>query len=83
MDRNDRSLSSTLAYVALALGLFAYFRSLASWKARSRGLPLPPGPPSLPLVGNIFNVPKSQPHVGYRELSAKYGRSSSPTVGLK
>ncbi|RDX45836.1 cytochrome P450 [Lentinus brumalis] len=74
MERTDHAVSlSTLGSVALALGLLVYFHSLASWRARSRGRPLPPGPPSLPLVGNILNIPKNQPHVGYRELCAKYG----------
>ncbi|TFK92563.1 O-methylsterigmatocystin oxidoreductase [Polyporus arcularius HHB13444] len=74
MERTDHAISlGTLGLVALALGLFGYLHSLARWRARSCGRPLPPGPPSLPLVGNILNVPKNQPHVGYRELCAKYG----------
>ncbi|KAI0699915.1 cytochrome P450 [Cerioporus squamosus] len=38
-----------------------------------RRLPLPPGPPALPVVGNLFNIPRTTPWVGYRDLSKKYG----------
>ncbi|KAI0712386.1 cytochrome P450 [Earliella scabrosa] len=36
-------------------------------------VPLPPGPPRLPILGNLFDLPKGSPRVGYRELSRKYG----------
>ncbi|KAI0352608.1 CyP450 monooxygenase [Trametes cingulata] len=34
---------------------------------------LPPGPPPLPFVGNLFDIPKHKPWRGYRDLCAKYG----------
>ena len=43
---------------------------------RHTSSPLPPGPSPLPLVGNIFNIPKTSPWVTYRKLSKQYGKSS-------
>ncbi|KAI0320146.1 cytochrome P450 [Amylostereum chailletii] len=34
---------------------------------------LPPGPPSLPVVGNLFNVPTQEPWKVYARWSKKYG----------
>ena len=58
----------------LAIGFFFYV--LASFRDRRRqaGLPYPPGPPSWPIVGNLFDVPKDAPWSGYTDMSKKYGR---------
>ncbi|KAI0333738.1 CyP450 monooxygenase [Cubamyces sp. BRFM 1775] len=40
---------------------------------RRGGLPLPPGPKGLPLIGNILDMPRYKPWVGLRDLSMTYG----------
>ncbi|OCH93087.1 CyP450 monooxygenase [Obba rivulosa] len=42
-------------------------------RVRFGSLPLPPGPKSLPIVGNIQDVPATHPWKTYAEWSQKYG----------
>lgn len=37
------------------------------------GLPCPPGPKPLPLIGNILNIPKRAPWEVYAEWANQYG----------
>ncbi|KAI0018009.1 cytochrome P450 [Xylariomycetidae sp. FL0641] len=49
---------------------------LARWLMRSRTqsyLPLPPGPPRLPVIGNLHQAPRSRPWLQYYEWSKVYG----------
>ena len=50
-----------------------YVHSVAKWRARTCGRPFPPGPPSLPLVGNLFNTPADRAWLDFNELAARYG----------
>ena len=60
-----------LALWYLALGVVAL---LVVRKARRRStLPLPPGPPGLPILGNALDMPKSDMPEKLRQMSAKYG----------
>nr|AKH41022.1 cytochrome P450 CYP76AA22 [Thuja plicata] len=59
--------------------LFIFFL----WRRQRRtGFPLPPGPPSWPLVGNLFQLGK-RPHESLYALSLKYGPLMTLHLGMK
>jgi len=41
--------------------------------ARTKGLPLPPGPKRWPIVGNLFNLPSGKTWMVYDQLFKRYG----------
>lgn len=48
-----------------------YFK--LSWAKDRQTLPLPPGPPTLPLIGYIRGLPKTKAWETYNEWAKKYG----------
>ncbi|KAI0027033.1 cytochrome P450 [Vararia minispora EC-137] len=74
-------LSSGLWYLADGAALLTF--AVLGWQylsSKRSALPLPPGPKPLPIVGNIFDVPKSFAWVHYQRWTAKYGDVISLTV---
>ncbi|KAI4594709.1 hypothetical protein KJ359_007512 [Pestalotiopsis sp. 9143b] len=60
-------------YTGLALLVILLLKHIYS-RPSSRGrLPLPPGPPGAPLIGNVLQTPKDAPWIHYYDLSKKYG----------
>lgn len=57
--------------------LCAVFLAYFAWKffAKStrNGLPLPPGPPGLPLIGNLLDVPKEFMWLTFEKYRQEYG----------
>jgi hypothetical protein len=62
------------SFDCFAVSLFIYLLVLFRDHRRRRGLPYPPGPPPLPVIGNILDVPKDAPWSVYADMSKKYGR---------
>ncbi|KAI0264150.1 cytochrome P450 [Gloeopeniophorella convolvens] len=64
--------SSTLLDFLVALGLLVALRALHDYRRRG-GVPYPPGPRRLPVVGNLLDVPKETPWLKYAEYGQQYG----------
>ena len=65
-----------LVQLVVAVSAILCLWSFAQWRIRTRGLPLPPGPRRLPVVGNMFDLPRSRQWVGYRDLSRELGEQA-------
>lgn len=62
--------------LAFSLFLFLFFivrRRKAQQKANPHGLPYPPGPKPLPLLGNLFDFVRENESQAYLRLAHKYG----------
>lgn len=63
-------------YLALAaIGLVWILKSLIVASAKRRKMA--PGPPGVPLLGNVFDVPSSMPWFKFTEWKQQYGTSST------
>ncbi|KAG2365405.1 cytochrome P450 [Suillus spraguei] len=65
-------MTPTLALALLSLFSFVVVRSLQK-KRDTKGLPLPPGPPPLPFVGNVMGIDTDHPWLAYSKWGAEYG----------
>ena len=65
------SLTAVLDILVLVSSLAA-FLAIRDYQRRC-GLPYPPGPRPLPLVGNLLDIPKEFSWLTYTQLSKKYG----------
>ena len=65
------------------VGLLLYIL-IRDWRQRRLrgGLPLPPGPKGLPILGNILDIDASAPWLTFVNWSKKYGTSQSSGEGL-
>jgi hypothetical protein len=62
--------------VLVIVSSLAVFLAIRDYQIRG-GLPYPPGPPPLPIIGNLFDIPKEFSWLSYTQLSRKYGMSHS------
>ncbi|XP_076837604.1 cytochrome P450 2G1-like [Brachyhypopomus gauderio] len=62
-------ISDTLLLAGLVLALLVGLR----WKRRGRRLPLPPGPPAVPVLGNLLTLDRRAPFKSFLKWSKTYG----------
>lgn len=61
--------------VWIGLGVLALVvRYYVKQKAENpKGLPLPPGPPPLPIIGNLKDIPQDKAWLKYDAMTKQYG----------
>ena len=62
--------------VLVVVSCLAAFLAIRDYQIRG-GLPYPPGPRPLPVIGNLIDIPKEFSWLTYTHLSKKYGMSRS------
>jgi hypothetical protein len=65
------SLMSALYILVFVTSIGAFF-AIRDYQRRL-GLPYPPGPHPLPLIGNLLDIPKEFSWLSYTQLSKKHG----------
>lgn len=68
---NSRSVSNTSTVLVAGLGILAFW--IYTYFGRRGKAPLPPGPFSLPLIGNIFHYPPQYPWFKFTEWKDQFG----------
>nr|UYD62317.1 cytochrome P450 [Leptographium qinlingense (nom. inval.)] len=71
------------AYLA-GIAVFGFLLLLVKLlKIGRRPSDLPPGPPTLPLIGNLHLMPKEKPHLQFQKWAEEYGPVYSLMLGTK
>jgi hypothetical protein len=70
---------SPILEILVLLSSLAAFLAIRDYQRR-QGLPYPPGPRPLPLIGNIFDIPREYSWLTYTQLSKKYGMIYFPVT---
>jgi hypothetical protein len=58
-------------------GLSGFGLLLGRYVLGGKSVPFPPGPPALPILGNIFNWPSTKAHLTFASWARKYGGNYS------
>ncbi|KAF7548490.1 hypothetical protein G7Z17_g7005 [Cylindrodendrum hubeiense] len=69
--------------IALALALSVIFLIAKVGKIGRRPAGLPPGPPTLPILGNLHLMPTKRPHLQFQKWAKEYGPIYSLILGTK
>ena len=65
-------------WIALCVLFLCYLVSRKKRLVKNpKRLPLPPGPPGWPIIGNLFDISNSWLWLSYSSMAQKYGRSLS------
>lgn len=79
---NSSVMSGQTLYVA-SLCVAASLAFIWKWRRGGSRLPFPPGPKGLPLLGNVFDIPRGVPlWLTFTSMAKKYGAFVSRALSL-
>ena len=73
-------MPSPLSFVVVAFIVLLVYRVS---KIGRRPSGCPPGPPTLPLIGNLHLMPRGNPHLQFQKWAKEYGPVYSLVLGMK
>ncbi|XP_020081085.1 cytochrome P450 71A1-like [Ananas comosus] len=73
-------MSFLFFFLAIILAVLFFVDRVRRYKSSRYGLNLPPGPPSLPVIGNLHQLGR-RPHLSLRRLALAYGPVLRLTLG--
>ena len=77
--------NTSVSWLSVLLSSVLVLLILLIWRRKrevGNSLPLPPGPPGFPIVGNLFQIGKN-PHESLFALSQHYGPLMMLSLGMK
>ncbi len=69
----------TMYLVAFGLGLILLI-TVQLRNVGRRPLGCPPGPPTLPIIGNLHQIPPKSPHLQFQKWAEEYGYDMRSTA---
>lgn len=73
---------SNIVYIVFAVAA-CFFATLLLARSKRQNTSIPPGPPSLPIVGSAFSIPKEQEWLTYERWSHDYGKHASDDLAFQ
>ena len=73
----ELSIKWAIPFLLFAIGLYR----ISKVGRRPKGLP--PGPPTLPIIGNLHQIPKEKAHLQFQKWAQEYGPIYSLIVGSR
>jgi hypothetical protein len=74
------TMTTPMCALAAVLVLYSVYRLL---QVGRRPKDFPPGPPTLPILGNIHLIPNENPHLQFQAWAQEYGAIYSLMLGTK
>lgn len=75
-------MATALTFLDILLVLVGLYLVKQLLLARKHGLPLPPGPKGLPLIGNVRDMPSTHEWITFAQWRDQYGKYNSVLVAV-
>ncbi|KAI3807629.1 hypothetical protein L1987_23561 [Smallanthus sonchifolius] len=82
MNRETITTKDIIIFLLPCSLIFIFFRMIIN-RTSSKDPPLPPGPHPWPIIGNIFQIGRKNPHIRLTEFSQLYGPLISLRIGQR